>query len=267
MTEYNSSIIVSLQDELGNDWPLKVVLTGGQPISQTFLSCIGKVCKTFICVYGSIEYLFGTTLAVQAAENFRDYSAGYPLEGTEIKIVNENEEIVPIGKHGEIYVKTDRLFKEYYNDPEKTKAVKTGDGWYRTDDIGAMNEDGMLYCFGRKSDMIISGAMNVEPSILEAVIQNCPGVARAVCVPVPDKVMYQVVCACVILEAGSDIKEDDIRTYCKEIHNDKPGLFTVLPTYYMILEEYPLTYTGKTSRKALTKLASEKFKNDRALKI
>ena len=250
-----------LQNELGNDWPVKAVLTGGQPISKMFGSCIGKVCNTFINAYGSTEYFLGIIHAVQSTEQFHDYSIGRPLQGVEVKIVNENEEIVSIGERGEIFIKTDSLFKGYYNDPEKTKAVMTEDGWYRTDDIGVMNEDGIIYCFGRKSEMIISGGMNVDPSILEAVLQNCPGVTRAVCVPVPHKVIYQVVCACVILEAGSDLKETGIRSYCKQIHNDKPGLFTVLPTYYMFLEEFPQTYTGKVSRKELTKLAKGLFLN------
>ena len=102
---------------------------------------------------------------------------------------------------GEIYIKADSLFKGYYNDPEKTKAVMTEDGWYRTDYICVTNEDGMIYCFGRKSEMIISVGMNVDSSILEAILQNCSGVARAICVPVPHKVMYQVICLRIILKA------------------------------------------------------------------
>ena len=77
---------------------------------------------------------------------------------------------------------------------QKRQKLLTEDGWYRTDDIGVTNEDGMIYCFGRKSEMIISVGMNVDSSILEAILQNCPGVARAICVPVPHKVLYQVIC-------------------------------------------------------------------------
>ena len=58
--------------------------------------------------------------------------------------------------------------------------------------------------------------------------------------PVPHEILYQVVCACVILEDGSDLTEKSLRTYCEDVHNDKPGLFTVLPTYYIhVCERIP----------------------------
>ena len=252
-------VYLYLQNELGSDWPLQTILTGGQPIFQEFARCIGKVCKNFICLYGSAEYLFCTTMYAQAPENFEDYLIGYPLQGFEIKIVDDDGNVVPIGERGEIHVKVESLFLGYFNDPMKTNAVVTEDGWFKSDDIGLMNENGKMFCYGRKSDMILSGGMNVTPSILEAVIQSCPGVARAVCVPVPHEVMFQVICACIQKKDGSDVKEADVRSFCTTMHNDKPGLFTVLPEYYMFLHQFPQTYSGKTARKELAKIAVEKF--------
>ena len=233
------------------------VLSGGQPITKPFIRCIDKVCKTFICGYGATEYTPCSILAVRNPQDFHEYTIGYPFEGLEMKVVDEQQQVVPVYQRGNIYLKTDYLFKEYYNDPEKTKAVMTDDGWYKTDDIGFMTQEGLFYCEGRKSEMIISGGMNVAPLILEAVIQTCPGVARAVCVPVPDEILYQVICACVILEDGSNIKGGTIRSYCEGVHNDKQRMFTVLPTYYLIMDSFPETYTGKISRPKLTKIANE----------
>ena len=176
-----------------------------------------------------------------------------------MKICNETGQTVPANEMGEIYVKSDGMFQEYYNDPEKTKATFTEDGWFKTDDMGYVTEEGLLFCEGKKSEMIISGGINVAPPILEEVIQKCPGVANVVCVPVANDVMFQVICACVKLEYGSDVTEDQLRQYCKDVHNDKPRLFTVLPTYYMFLAEFPETYTGKLSRKKITEMAAERF--------
>ena len=233
------------------------MLTGGQPITKPFAGSIGKACKTFICGYGRTECTPLSLVAIQRPEDFPEYTIGYPIEGVEMKIVDEKEETVPVGKSGEIYIRAEGLFKEYYNDPEKTKAVKTDDGWNRTDDIGLMTEDGLFYFQGRKSELIICGGMNVAPSILEAAIQTCQGVARAICVPVPHHILYQVVCACVILEDGSGVTEAEIRSFCKEIHNDKRGIFTVLPEYYLFMKEFPETYSGKVARKELTRIANE----------
>ena len=196
---------------------------------------------------------------VDKTEDFVEYSIGHPLEGTEVKIVNEHGETVPVNVKGEMYVKNDAMFKEYCNDTAKTRACFTDDGWFRTDDIGYMTENGHFFCTGRKSEMILSGGMNVTPSILELILSSCPGVQRVACVPVSDEVMFQVVCACVILNSGTNVTEDTLRTFCEEMHTDKPRLFTVLPTYYLFFEKFPETFSGKLSKKELTKIAEDKY--------
>ena len=198
-------------------------------------------------------------MRVQRADDYQEYSMGYPLPGVELKIVDGDGDPVAVGEKGELLVKVNSLFKCYVNDPEKLNACFTDDGWYRTDDVCYMDNNGLFYCVGRKSEMILSGGFNVAPAILELTLERCTGVAHAVCVPVPHEILYQVVCACVIPEKGSDVKEDSLRPYCQDIHNDKPGLFTVLPTHYIFMKEFPQTSTGKTSRRELTKMASAMF--------
>ena len=226
---------------------------------KAFAQCVGKLCRTFACVYGSSEFMLCTQMRVQRADDYQEYAMGYPCQGVELKIANDNGDSVPMGEKGELYVKTNSMFKCYHNDPAKTKACFNDDGWYRTDDICYENDSGLYFCVGRKSEMILSGGFNVAPAILELALERCPGVLRAICVPVPHETLYQVVCACVILEDGSALLEENLRAYCEDVHNDKSGLFTVLPTYYMFMKVFPLTSTGKTSRRQLTKMASEKF--------
>ena len=175
------------------------------------------------------------------------------------KIVDEAGEIVLVNTRGDILIKSIYVFKGSNNDSEKTKASLTSDGWYKSDDIGFIKEDGNLFCVGRKSDMIISGGINVNPSILEATIEKYPGVAQAICVPIPHNILYHVICACVQLDEGSDVMEEQLRMYCEEIHNDRLRMFTVLPTYYMFTEKCPETYTGKTARRILTTEATKLF--------
>ena len=259
ITCHGSFVKSFFQDEAGDGWPIQLMASGGQPVPKRFANCIGKLGQKFMCGYGSTEALFCCTVALDDPSKFQEHCIGYPAKSVEMKIVDENGETVSANTKGEIYIKSPCLFKCYYNDPEKTRACLTEEGWYKTDDIGYVTEDGLFFCLGRKSEMIISGGMNVAPAILESVLAKYPGVEHATCVPVPDDVMYQVICACIVLEEGSDVTEQMLREYCEGFHNDKSGEFTVLPTYYIFMNDVPETYTGKTERKKLIKLATEKF--------
>ena len=251
--------LLFLQDDLGDDWPIETLGSGGQPMTKQFTDGIGKLCKQILIGYGATEFMICSSMVIHHPDEFQDFCCGNVAPGIDTKIVDEAGEIVPINTRGEILIKSKYLFEGYFNDPEKTNATFTSDGWFKTDDIGFMNEDGVIYCGGRKSEMILSGGMNVAPSILEATLERYPGVSQAICVPVPHDFLYQVICACVMLEEGSDVREEQLRVYCEEIHNDKSRMFTVLPTYYMFTESFPETFTGKTARKLLTAQATQLF--------
>ena len=234
------------------DWPLKTLFTGGQPISKHSAKCLDKgLCKWFGVAYGSSETTLCLCNLVNTSDVFVEHSCGKPVPGIELKIVDNNGEVVPVYSRGELLVRTKAMFSGYYNDPEKTKEVLLEDGWCKTDDIAFMTDDGIFYIEGRKSDMIISGGMNVAPSILEAILKTFRGVKDAIVVPIAHKTLFQVICACVIPQTESDVSEASLRKQCEEIHADKSHLFTVLPTYYLIFESFPETFTGKPSRKLL----------------
>ncbi|XP_045179876.2 3-[(3aS,4S,7aS)-7a-methyl-1,5-dioxo-octahydro-1H-inden-4-yl]propanoyl:CoA ligase-like [Mercenaria mercenaria] len=253
--------LIKRQDNLPDDWPVEAILTAGQPLTNRLAACVGKACKYLLCFYGGTEICGVTEAKITDPDDFVEFGCGRVLKypGLEVKIVDENGEIVPVNHRGEIYVRSEIMFKEYFNDPEKTKAVKTPDGWYKTDDIGWMTEHGQFFVEGRKSNMIISGGFNVAPEILENVMKTFPGIDSVVIVPVPDDVYYQVLCACVIRKPGFTVTETDVQTYCREYHADKPGLFTVLPKFYMFFEKFPETRSGKTHRKELERIALERF--------
>ncbi|XP_053383746.1 uncharacterized protein LOC128549969 [Mercenaria mercenaria] len=248
-------------DNLPDDWPVEAIVTAGQPLTRRLATCVGKACKYLLCFYGGTESSGVTEATIMDPDDFDEFGCGkavnYPR--LEVKIVDENGEIVPVNHRGEIYVRTEIMFKEYFNDPEETKAVKTPDGWYKTDDIGRMTEHGQFFVEGRKSNMIISDGFTVAPEILENVMKSFPGIDLVVIVPVPDDVYYQVLCACVIRKPGFTVTETDVQTYCREYHADKPGLFTFLPKFYMFFEKFSETRSGKTYWKELEKLALERF--------
>lgn len=251
-----------LQDELPDDWPVRILLTGGQPITIGIATALGKLAPCLSPTYAATEFIIACSAKTTDRTNFQEYSCGNILNisGLEVKIVDENSDVVPVYTRGEIYIRSPTLFKEYYNDPEKTTCAMAVGGWFKTDDIGLMTNRAEIFVYGRKSYMIISGGMNVAPESLEHAIKSFPGVAMVVIVPVSDEVNYQVVCACVIRQTGSNVTEEEMRVRCEEIHNDKPGMFTVLPRYYMFLNNFPETASGKTSRRELTKMAENCFR-------
>ncbi|XP_045163725.2 uncharacterized protein LOC123528048 [Mercenaria mercenaria] len=251
--------LMKRQNDLPADWPVEVIMSGGQPLTKSLVKCIGKVCKSFGSLYAGTEVLGLTQLLVRDPENFSEYGCGKALhmKGFEMKIVNEDGKTVPVNTRGEIFVKSPAMFKEYYNDSAKTRQAKSDDGWFKTDDIGRMTKNGEFFVESRKSNTIISGGMNLAPEILEQVMKSFPGVDAVVYVPVPDEVLYQAVCACVIKKPGCDITEEKLRSCCEEFHADKPGLFTVLPKYYIFLDRFPLLSSGKVNRVELKRNANE----------
>ncbi|XP_060601546.1 uncharacterized protein LOC132754835 [Ruditapes philippinarum] len=253
----------SIVSDLPSDWPVIIIASGGQPMTKKITSCIGKSCKYLLCMYAATEFVYLAKSLIADPENFTEYSCGKPMQfpGLEIKIVNDDGKIVPVNTRGEIYCRSPALFKEYFNDPIKTNAVKSVDGWFRTDDIGRLTECGELFVEGRKSNMILSGGFKVAPEILEQVIKNFPGVEGVVIVPVPDDIYFQVLCACVVKKAGSDVTEEELRKVCSNYHADKPGLFTVLPKFYLFFEKFPETSTGKLNRRELEKIATQRFES------
>lgn len=188
-------------------------------------------------------------------DNFQENSCGslVQLPGIELKIVDQDGEIV--NTRGGIYIRSPGMFMEYYNDPVKTATVKSPDGWYKTDDLGRLDENEMLYVEGRKSNIIISGGMNVLPDLIERVIELHPAVASAVISPVPDEAYYEVLCACVLTNPGNDVTELELHSFLEEYTNDKPGL----PEYYMMFKEFPELLSGKTNRNMLAEKAAKEF--------
>ncbi|KAL3866255.1 hypothetical protein ACJMK2_043569 [Sinanodonta woodiana] len=212
---------------------------------------VGTVCKTLFVRYGSSESLLISVKVVTSPEEYKSFSAGHVIKGMEVKIVDNEGHPVSIGTRGEIYVRSSTLFLNYVNDPDKTRKSKTESGWYKTDDVGYLTETGELFVEGRKSDIIICGGLNITPSILESLLKTFPGVEDVAVVPVSHPTLFQVVCACIVPKAGSGLTEEAVRTFCKEKHVDKAGRFTVFPSHYIFLDEFPKHYTGKIDKKSL----------------
>jgi long-chain acyl-CoA synthetase len=140
---------------------------------------------------------------------------GQPVEGVEMKVVDDDDNDVPQGEIGEIVIRGHNVMKGYWRKPDATaEAIK--DGWFHSGDMGRIDEDGYFAIVDRKKELIIRGGYNVYPREIEEVLYEHPAVQEAAVVGVPDEKMGEEVGAAVVLKQGQEISEDELRAYLKE---------------------------------------------------
>ena len=174
-------------------------------------------------------------------------SAGRPLLGTEIKIVDEEGNRVPNGSVGEICGRGPQLMKGYWNLPDAT-AEALRDGWMHTGDAGMLDDDGYVYVQDRTKDMIVSGGENVYPREVEDAIFQHPAVADVAVIGIPSERWGEEVKAIVVVKDGAQASADDIVQHCKGLL----GSFKQ-PRSVDFIDELPRNPSGKVLKKELRK--------------
>lgn len=196
-------------------------------------------CPLSITFFPSEDHFIDGQLA---GERLR--SVGRPTIGTTVAILDEEQNELPVGEHGEIAVKSGSVSEGYYQAPEQTAQIRKK-GWHLTGDLGYVDEEGYVYIAGRKKDMIITGGFNVYPAEVEESIMNIPGVKLAAVVGLPDEKWGEAVTA--FVEADSDdLAAESIIAQCKE----KLGSVKT-PKTVNFIAEIPRTTLGKIDKKAL----------------
>jgi long-chain acyl-CoA synthetase len=142
-------------------------------------------------------------------------SIGLPVEGVEMKVVDDDDNEVATGEVGEIVIKGHNIMKGYLGRPDATEeAIR--DGWFHSGDLGKVDEDGFFFIVDRKKDMIIRGGYNVYPREIEEVLYEHPAVREAAVIAVPDEEWGEEVGAAVALKEGEEIDVEALRSYVKE---------------------------------------------------
>lgn len=139
---------------------------------------------------------------------------GIPWPSTELKIVKDDGTDAAPGESGEIWARGPQVFPGYWNRPEETAKVFSGD-WFKTGDIGQMDEDGFFRIVDRKKDMIIVSGLKVFPNEVEEVVSQCPGVLEVACIGVPDDKSGEAVKLFVVKKDPS-LTEESVKAFCKE---------------------------------------------------
>jgi long-chain acyl-CoA synthetase len=175
----------------------------------------------------------------------RPGTIGHPVEGVEMKLVDEDGKEVEQGEIGEIVIRGHNVMKGYWRKPDATEeAIR--DGWFHSGDMGRVDEDGYFAIVDRKKELIIRGGYNVYPREIEEVLYEHPAVAEAAVVGVPDEKMGEEVGAAVVLKRGQEVSEDELRGYLKE----QLAAYKY-PRKVWFLDELPKGPTGKILKREI----------------
>lgn len=194
--------------------------------------------------YGASEIAIASNLDGRAALS-KLKSVGNAAPGVDIQILTEHGTFAATGEPGEIVCRTPMLFQGYFEKPELTAASMHGD-YFRTGDVGRLDEDGFLYFLGRQKELVISGGINIYPSDIEDVLNAHASVRECAAFAYPDDNLGEVVAVAVVPEDRENFNLRTLRHYSAGLLADFQ-----LPRKYFIIDELPRNAMGKITRRSL----------------
>jgi long-chain acyl-CoA synthetase len=170
---------------------------------------------------------------------------GVPIPSTEVVIRDDEGRDLPLGQAGEICIRGPQVMAGYWNRADETAKVMTPDGFFRSGDVGVMDERGYVKIVDRKKDMILVSGFNVYPNEIEQVVNLHPGVLECAAVGVPDDKSGEAV-KLFVVKRDPVLSEDDVVRYCREN-------FTAYkrPKYVEFRDDLPKSNVGKILRREL----------------
>jgi long-chain acyl-CoA synthetase len=170
---------------------------------------------------------------------------GLPIPSTEVAILDDEDNELPLGQPGEIAIRGPQVMAGYWNRPDETAMVMTANGYFKSGDVGVMDEKGYVKIVDRKKDMILVSGFNVYPNELEGVIAAHPGVLECAVIGVPDEHSGEAVKVFVV-RRDPNLGVEQLMEYCKQQLTGYKK-----PKYIEFRDELPKTNVGKILRRAL----------------
>ena len=232
---------------------MRLFIAGSAPLLiETFTEWQRRTGHTILERYGMSETIMLTSNPYAADARYGNQSerrggtVGFPLPGVGLRVRGDDGAELPVGEIGGIQVKGPNVFSGYWRMPEKTAEEFTADGWFKTGDVGKVDERGYVSIVGRSKDLIISGGYNVYPAEIEGYINEMPGVAESALVGVPHPDFGEVGVAVVIAKPGAQLDGEAIITALKgQLANFK------IPKRCFVATELPRNTMGKVQKNLL----------------
>lgn len=174
-------------------------------------------------------------------------SVGFPVPDVEMKIMDENGTEQPTGEIGEICVRAPSVMKGYWQQPEETAASFFGE-WFRTGDLGQVDQDGYFYIVDRKKDMVIVNGMNVYPRVVEEVLYTHPQIVECAVIGVPHKSHGEIPEAWVVAEPGVNLDPAALRKFCQNHLGQHE-----IPRRFHQIDALPKNANGKINKREIRK--------------
>lgn len=229
---------------------LETVFYGAAPMSPTKLDELkGVFGSIFVQAYAATEHL-AISIAMMKDQHGEISgslkhlaSAGKPVPGIEIKLVNDDGTLTKRGEVGEILMRSRSTCLGYYKNPEKTEEEFT-DGFWKSGDLARMDENGFIYIVDRKKDLIITGGFNVYATEIEAAMSAHPAVMLSAAIGVPHEDWGEAIHGEVVLKDGASVSEKEFKTFLRQ----KLGSIKT-PKTISFVDELPLSAAGKVLRR------------------
>jgi malonyl-CoA/methylmalonyl-CoA synthetase len=232
---------------------MRLFIAGSAPLLiETFTEWQQRTGHTILERYGMSETAMLTSNPYAADKRYANQSerrggtVGFPLPGVSLQVLGEDGRKLPVGEIGGIQVQGPTVFKGYWRMPEKTAEEFTADGYFKTGDVGKVDERGYVTIVGRSKDLIISGGYNVYPAEIEGYINEMKGVAESAVVGVQHPDFGEVGVAVVIAKPGTALKPEAILAELKaNLANFK------IPKRCFVVAELPRNTMGKVQKNLL----------------
>ena len=252
------TLYVRLLNEAGLDKNavrnMRLFVAGSAPLLiETFNEWKARTGHTILERYGMSETAMLTSNPYRGDR--RGGTVGFALPGVSVRVQGDDGQALAAGEIGGIEVKGPNVFKGYWRMPEKTAEEFTADGFFKTGDVGKIDESGYITIVGRSKDLIISGGYNVYPAEIEGYINEMPGVLESALLGVPHPDFGEVGIAVVVAKSGASPKPDVILAALKSmLANFK------IPKQCFVVAELPRNTMGKVQKNLLREQYRTLFK-------
>lgn len=225
-------------------------IVAGSPVSQDLVQRIRR--------WNDIQIAYGLTETSPTVcvtrfgdpPEQRERTVGRPIDGVEVRVVD----MITGALHGpeavgELAVRGPNVMAGYHRMPAATRTAFTDDGFFLTGDLAVVDEDGFVSIVGRRKEMIIRGGYNVMPREIEDVLRMHPAVEEACVVGVPNDVLGELICACIVPLEGAIVTGDELKDFCSEQLADHK-----IPDCVRFFDSFPMTGSGKVKRQELAQV-------------